>query len=446
MKRIVALVILSITIASPTGAQWRKIADFRGHDDDPTNMVHEIITCVYFLDLPGPPRIGFAGTETELYKTTDGGVTWRSVWDSGWSWDNYYVTDICFKDSLTGWFTVFGGQDACYRTIDGGAHWTPLVLPEGNGYGGWFVNYSAASNRLFLSLADEPHYKGLVSNDLGDTWQLYGYSSSQYVFFSDSIGISGAVWNDSLSAILKTSDAGLSWDTLILLHAGDGNAWSGGGGLFLPICESSTCFEADGARIVVRRSDDYGRSWRVLKDFGPVADTNGNPIPDPAPYGTGVIEGNLSHLYIQTGDSGMYVSTDEGKSWFADGGPSWSFSSYQPFYAAKGVTIVGGTTPLGTQLRYGTGLWEETWPQSGVAELPSATSSNDLRIFPNPATNELQILGGPAGTVRLFDLLGRERAEARDDGSGATLEISHLEAGAYFVRCGNQSAKVEIAH
>ncbi|HET6400107.1 MAG TPA: T9SS type A sorting domain-containing protein [Candidatus Kapabacteria bacterium] len=80
---------------------------------------------------------------------------------------------------------------------------------------------------------------------------------------------------------------------------------------------------------------------------------------------------------------------------------------------------------------------------SGV-ELKS-NSSETLRVFPNPATNALQILGGPSGTARLFDLLGRERAEARDDGAGVTMDISHIEAGAYFLRIGNQSAKVEIA-
>jgi hypothetical protein len=80
---------------------------------------------------------------------------------------------------------------------------------------------------------------------------------------------------------------------------------------------------------------------------------------------------------------------------------------------------------------------------AGVAE--REPSSGGLRLFPNPATNELQVLGGPAGTARLFDLLGRELMDANDDGSGASLDVSHLEPGTYFLRLGNQSAKVEIA-
>ena len=435
MKRIVALVILSITIASPTGAQWRKIADFRGHDDDPTNMVHEIITCVYFLDLPGPPRIGFVGTESDLYKTTDGGKSWHGVWDSDWAFSNYFVTDITFKDSLTGWFSIFGSPDrgACYRTSNGGESWTELSVPNST-FGAENICYVGSTNRLFLSLANYSPME--VSTDLGNTWaidasgQTFGYS------FSSSVnGIVAASFASYPTGYLITSDGGMTWDSVKTPSLG----------FPLAISETSTCFEADRAEIIVRRSDDYGRTWRVLKDFGPFADTNGNPLPPPVPpSGTGVIRGDLSRLYIQTEDSGMYVSIDQGATWFNDGGPSWNHDSYPLFYAAKGVTIAGGTLPLGSQVEGGTGLWEEEWPQSGVAEPPSTSSS--LRIFPNPATNELQILGGPPGTVRLFDLLGRERAEVRDDGSGATLDISHLEAGAYFVRCGNQSAKVEIAH
>ncbi len=69
-----------------------------------------------------------------------------------------------------------------------------------------------------------------------------------------------------------------------------------------------------------------------------------------------------------------------------------------------------------------------------------------LRVFPNPTTNELYIPPGTMGTARLFDLLGRKLLEENDDGSGATLDVSHLEAGAYFLRLGPQSTKVVVSH
>ncbi len=85
----------------------------------------------------------------------------------------------------------------------------------------------------------------------------------------------------------------------------------------------------------------------------------------------------------------------------------------------------------------------KVYPASSVT--PITESPSGIRIFPNPATNEVQIQGGPTGTVRLFDLLGRERAEVATNGSKAMLDVSKLEPGTYFLRIGNQSSSVEIA-
>src|ERR1017187_8370307 len=59
------------------------------------------IYVVYFLGLPGPPRIGFAGGHGMVYRTSDGGETWNTTIA-----DNYEfrALDFVFKDSLTGWF------------------------------------------------------------------------------------------------------------------------------------------------------------------------------------------------------------------------------------------------------------------------------------------------------------------------------------------------------
>jgi hypothetical protein len=84
-------------------------------------------------------------------------------------------------------------------------------------------------------------------------------------------------------------------------------------------------------------------------------------------------------------------------------------------------------------------------PAASVVENEPINSVVPLRVFPNPATDELQILGGQAGTIHLFDIMGRERMNANDDGAGATLDVSRLEPGIYFLRMGNQSTKVEIS-
>ena len=91
-------------------------------------------------------------------------------------------------------------------------------------------------------------------------------------------------------------------------------------------------------------------------------------------------------------------------------------------------------------------VWSFTYwvyPASSVSETDN--TSTKIKVFPNPTTDELQILGSQAGTIHILDIMGRERMNANNDGTSTTLDVSSLEPGTYFLRIGNQSAKVEIA-
>ncbi len=75
----------------------------------------------------------------------------------------------------------------------------------------------------------------------------------------------------------------------------------------------------------------------------------------------------------------------------------------------------------------------------------TVNSSIGLRIFPNPATVDLQILGGQSGEIHIFDLMGRERMNAAM-GANTTMDVSSLEAGIYFLRMGSESVRVVVMH
>jgi len=444
-------ILLSFLLVSsiPASAQWKKIADFIGTDGSVSSG--EYITCIYFLDLPGPPRIGFVGTESELHKTTDGGKTWHSVWDSGRTYSGYFVSDIYFKDSITGWFSVennFGiTGDLCYRTTDGGETWQKLNIPNTYYSDGNSIYYSSLSNLLFLSTDT----RILISSDLGDTWpDTLPYYAQKFSFWSPGKGfIPVAPYPYDSGFYLGTSNGGVTWDTLNSSFAGDGQV--------LPIPGTSSCFMADYGRIIVRRSDDYGRTWRILKDFGPIGDTNGNPIPHPAPRGTGVIRGDFSRLYIQT-DSGMYVSTDSGVNWRSDDGPAgWSYLTDPSFYSAGGVTFAGMQLPGWSDA--GGGLWEEVWPQSGVKVGPGTKDSFQvLGPFSNPSdpgANDVSVLvhycasgqtitaqvydqlGNPIGTPTIFtsDAQAWDRMPINAPGTSGTYYI-HITVGSYTTTLG----------
>jgi photosystem II stability/assembly factor-like uncharacterized protein len=432
MKRI--LILVMILLSNQANAQWKQIADFND----------EYITCVYFLDLQGPPRIGFVGTGTTLNKTTDGGSSWTEVWSKG-NYALYYVTDICFKDSLTGWFSIAGDSDACYRTTDGGNHWNEIY---GSPYGALGVDFNAQYNRLFLSLNNFRPTSTLVSSDLGNTWGSITISqpitdsqTTGITFLSDSIGLASwsAFYPDTTCGFLRTMDGGLAW-TLELTPFACEQA--------LGIPGTPICFATSIQGIKVWRSDDYGETWKKIADFGPLLDSQGIQI---SPYGTGYIKGDLSRLYIQT-DSGMYVSFDSGVTWKNDGGPSYitNFSNDE-FYSAKGVTIAGMTYSDGG-IDVDDGLWEEdTGVISGVAESATANSNNALSVFPNPATSSITVESAN-GPVSILDPLGRSYTtpqppppiESRAGpwkGGGVSIDISMLPSGVYFISVGYSRAK-----
>ncbi len=431
MRRIAFLLVL-VSLSLPAEAQWKKIADFIGTDGS-LFTGSEYITCVYFLDLPGPPTIGFVGTQSDLYKTTNGGKTWRSVWDSNWSFSEYYVTDICFKDSLTGWFSIVnnGGitGDECYRTIDGGETWNELSVPgvyysEGRG-----LYYSDSSRRLFLISA--PIVR--ISTDLGDTWpdSLSYYAVYPFSFSTPLNGILSVTFiPDTTQGFIITSDGGVTWDTI---HPQiPQNGYTGGVAGILAIPGTQTCFSASlGADNKIRRSDDFGRNWRIVADFSHTVDSFAGC--------TGFIRGDFSRLTIQT-DKGMYVSVDSGVTWNYDGGPPYdAHFSNDEFYSANGVTIAGKTYGDGVEL--GGGLWEEIWPTSGVAE--HVDTASDFRVFPNPAGSSITIEGA-SGSVAVYDPLGRSCTTPQPPpwkGGGVVLDVSGLPSGIYFIGDGVSRAK-----
>ncbi len=273
------------------------------------------------------------------------------------------------------------------------------------------------------------------STDLGDTWRVISpIEVGGFSFSNDSTGIATGFINSSIG-IIRTTNGGLTWSMLDTI----GNC----GDQPLTIPSTPICFEADRDRIIIRRSDDYGQTWRIIKDFGPNEDSNFN---ESGPVGSGVVRGDTSRLYIQS-DSGMYLSTDQGITWKADGGPNTE--EIEKFYSANSVTVTGETYANGA-VRDG-GLWEEILPQSGVAESATANSNNALSVFPNPATSSITIQSAN-GPVSILDPLGRNYTtpqptppiESRAGpwkGGGVSIDISMLPSGVYFVTDGYSRSK-----
>ncbi len=397
LRAVISLAIAGCAfMAQPSSAQWKKISDLGG----------ESVSVVYFVDLPGPVRIGFVGANG-IWKTTDGGSTWSKCLIFP------FIDDIVFKDSLTGWAACWYSPawPACYRTTDGGSTWTALSGAMGFGLS---IGYSSSSHRLFLGLDSSTKY----SDDDGNTWHDLPFTYAVGFSFSsgqDGIAMTGDTGHQG--SFFITSDGGLTWRR--------GKSWVNAGDQPLAIPNSSICYAAG---FGIFRSIDSGDTWGMISTFG--ADTGHLTW---AIILTGVIRGDLSKLLVQS-DSGIYYSLDSGVTWVLDNGsPFWNSNvAVCKFYRGKGVTIAGKLYSQQGGGKVNDGLWESIDPPSGVEENPVPPPC-ELSISLARATLTVR---SPVSMLRvvLFDVLGSAVA-ALDvhESRTASMDVGALPAGVYFV-------------
>ncbi|HEX5317283.1 MAG TPA: hypothetical protein VFX22_11590, partial [Candidatus Kapabacteria bacterium] len=165
------------------------------------------VECVYFIDLPGPPRIGFVGDSGNVFRTTDGGQTWRAATVT--SGDSIFPSDFTFQNSDTGWFAnFFEGGAPVYKTTDGGLTWTALAAPAPHASS---IYYNRSNGLLLLSFWVGTSSGGVcASSDGGQDWKIL-LSGDLYNGFAFMNGDSGIVTERDIGAY-RTTDGGYSWN------------------------------------------------------------------------------------------------------------------------------------------------------------------------------------------------------------------------------------------
>ncbi len=419
--KLFSLVFLTFVLeySSPCQAQWKQLLNL-GEFGGTLSF-----SCIYFIDLPGPPRIGFLGTNLQLYgdslasliyKTTDGGMSWHIV-NIDFACND--VNDITFKDSLIGW--VATGEGGCYKTTDGGETWFNVTIPP-PGYGSGIatgVYYDQGSGGLFLSTfaSDAPVYYGQdeLSWDEGATWQPFAYvgneESGGFAFSSGDTGL--MAWNDLYPASWwRTTDGGQSWTTLSI----DSMCWQP-----LAIPETQTYF-ANTPYGTILRTDDAGVTWDSIYSFPPQYSLNsGEYIYEPnGSISSGCIRGTLDSLYVMV-CSGCYLSTDQGLSWKSLCSPPILREPVQRFYVKSNRIYIianedttGNSTPslwmldmdslntvvLSSSVQLGNGLKQETIYSGDTVQvyylsdsgLGSEIGSDSISISISFDTNSLSLV------------------------------------------------------
>jgi photosystem II stability/assembly factor-like uncharacterized protein len=173
---------------------------------------------------------GMSHDYVALYKTDDGGQTWKRLLDpygdSGIQ--GCGKTALLFTDAQNGWLTGdCNGVQAgvfLFQTADGGSTWQPVSLPEPETAPDIFTDFNIACGsyspvfftpqfgRLVVECQNYTKNPTEVSNylyttqDGGVSWMSTQYPGGALIFITPEVGLS--LWHD----ISNTQDGGQTWE------------------------------------------------------------------------------------------------------------------------------------------------------------------------------------------------------------------------------------------
>jgi photosystem II stability/assembly factor-like uncharacterized protein len=219
-----------------------------------------------------------------------------------------------------------GAKASVIRTIDAGATWAKLVLPDSDGLDFRDIHGFDDRSACVLAIGPGEHSRIYRTDDCGKTWTL-GHVNRDPAGFLDAIAFwdadHGLALGDPVeghSMILATDDGGRSWARIpntgipealpnegafaasgtCLVVEGSSNAWFGTGG---------------GKSARVFRSTDRGRTWTVAET--PIRAGN----PSSGVFGLAFRDANHGlavggDYKLETDPTGnLAVTTDGGKTW-----------------------------------------------------------------------------------------------------------------------------------
>jgi len=237
----------------------------------------------------------FGATGGGVWKTTDGGTTWRAMSDRHFTSSSVGAIGVCESNPdivYVGMGEVaFRGNimqgDGMYRTSDGGTTWTHVGLPESQAIGRVRVHPTncdiAYAAVLGHSYGPNPERGVFKTTDGGKTWNRILFRSERTgavdlvmdpndpdVLYAGFWQVYRTPWSMESGgpegSLYKTTDGGATWTELTKNPGLPRGLW-GKVGLTVSGADSNRLYaliEADSGGVF--RSDDAGRTWTRTND------------------------------------------------------------------------------------------------------------------------------------------------------------------------------------
>ena len=138
----------------------------------------------------------FVGTDNGLYKSADGGNTWKTVFSEG------FIRGLTASEGVL----LACGNKGIFRSTDGGEHWSRVSEA------GFYGIKTGVHNGRFIAIVENQQSRLCASSDGGQSWQYIDGGLPQNAGIYDVEQLGDSIFCSTDAGIYRSSDEGQTWE------------------------------------------------------------------------------------------------------------------------------------------------------------------------------------------------------------------------------------------